>query len=245
METMPITNATVAEIVADDYRTAEVFKKHGIDFCCGGKKTIAKVCSEKGIDSELLKRDLQTVQAKPADRQQDFKNWSLAFLADYIVNVHHSYVNNNLVLISEFADKVARVHGHHNTETVEINELWKQVVAELTTHMKKEELVLFPYITSMEKFSNGETDNMPQPHFGTVKNPVRMMEHEHDVAGELMHRIAALSGNYSPPEYACNTYRVLYAKLKEFEDDLHSHIHLENNILFPKAIALEERILKS
>jgi regulator of cell morphogenesis and NO signaling len=245
METMPIANATVAEIVAEDYRTAEIFKKHGIDFCCGGKKTIAKVCSEKGIDSELLERDLQTVQEKPVDRQQDFKNWSLGFLADYIVNVHHTYVNNNLSLISEFADKVARVHGHHNTETVEINELWQQVVAELTPHMKKEELVLFPYIKNIERFMNGETDKVPQPHFGTVKNPVKMMEHEHDVAGELMHRIAALSGNYSPPEYACNTYRVLYAKLKEFEDDLHSHIHLENNILFPKAIELEERLLKS
>jgi regulator of cell morphogenesis and NO signaling len=244
METTSIANSTVAEIVANDYRTAEIFKKYGIDFCCGGKKTIAKVCSEKAIDAAMLEAELNSIQAEPIDAQHNFKEWRLSFLADYIETVHHTYVNNNLALISEFADKVAKVHGHHNTETVEINELWKQVVAELTVHMKKEELVLFPYIRSIEKFSRGETDTMPQPHFGTVKNPVRMMEHEHDVAGELMHRIAALSGNYTTPEYACNTYRVLYAKLNEFEQDLHHHIHLENNILFPRAIELEEQLLK-
>ncbi|MCW5907615.1 MAG: iron-sulfur cluster repair di-iron protein [Chitinophagales bacterium] len=242
METEQITNSTVAEIVADDYRTAEVFKKHGIDFCCGGKKTIATVCAEKGIDTGILESELHALQAITASPQHDFKNWSLTFLADYIVNVHHTYVNNNLPLITEFAEKVAKVHGHHNTETIEINELWKQVVAELTTHMKKEELVLFPYIRNLEKFAKGEIENLPVPHFGTVKNPVRMMEHEHDVAGELLHRIQALSSGYNPPEYACNTYRVLYAKLKEFEDDLHTHIHLENNILFPKVVILEENL---
>lgn len=242
MKTEPITNSTVAEIVANDYRTAEVFKKFGIDFCCGGKKTMAAVCAEKGIDARLLENELHSLPTTTASPQHNFKNWSLTFLADYIVNIHHTYVNNNLPLITEFADKVAKVHGHHNPETIEINELWKQVVADLTTHMKKEELVLFPYIRNLEKFIKGEIENLSTPHFGTIKNPVRMMEHEHEAAGQLLHRVQQLSAGYNLPEHACNTYRVLYAKLKEFENDLHTHIHLENNILFPKAVLMEESL---
>lgn len=245
MITELITNSTIAEIVANNYRTAEVFKKYGIDFCCGGKKTIAVVCTEKGIDARILERELHSLQTITAGPQHDFKNWSPAFLADYIVNVHHTYVNNNLPLITEFTDKVAKVHGHHNPETIEINELWKQVVADLTTHIKKEELVLFPYIRNLEKFIKGEIENLPAPPFGTVKNPVQMMEHEHETAGELLHRIQQLSAGYNPPDHACNTYRVLYAKLKEFENDLHTHIHLENNILFPKIVVMEEEIVNN
>lgn len=242
MKTNSITDSTIAEIVADDYRTAEIFKKHGIDFCCGGKKSISKVCAEKNINENILNEELLASKSKSSDISHDFKSWSLTFLADYIVNVHHTYVNINLALISEFAEKVAKVHGHHNVETVEINELWKEVVADLTTHMKKEELVLFPYIRNLEKFGKHDSVTFPVPHFGTVKNPVHMMESEHEVVGEIMHKIQALSNDFTPPEYACNTYRVLYAKLEEFQDDLHQHIHLENNILFPKAILLEQEI---
>ena len=129
---------TVAEIVSDNYKTAEVFKRHGIDFCCGGKKTVSVVCAEKNISETLLQRELEIAEQLPADPQHDYKNWSLSFLADYLVNVHHAYVNNNLSLISEFANKVAKVHGHHNTETVDIAKLWQQLSDELTIHMKKE-----------------------------------------------------------------------------------------------------------
>ena len=157
------------------------------------------------------------------------------------MNVHHTYVNKNLSLITEFADKVAKVHGEHSPETKEIAKLWKAVVTELTTHMKKEELVLFPYIKNIERFSKGDLEEFPNSRFGTVKNPIGAMEHEHDSAGGLMKNIQALSNEFTPPDYACNTYRVLYAKLKEFQNDLFQHIHLENNILFPKAILLEEK----
>ncbi|WP_295666661.1 iron-sulfur cluster repair di-iron protein [uncultured Mucilaginibacter sp.] len=235
-------DSTVAEIVTDDFRTVEVFKRYGIDFCCGGKKSIARVCSEKNLDVKVVEEELSAIKNRPAETEHNFAEWKLAFLADYIVNVHHQYVNNNLALIGGFADKVARVHGHHDTETVEINSLWKEIEAELTDHMKKEELLLFPYIKNLEQKADGLIEDMPKSHFGTVKNPVRMMEHEHENVGNSMHRIQFLSNNFTPPDYACNTYKVLYAKLKEFSDDLHLHIHLENNILFPKSVKLEENL---
>jgi regulator of cell morphogenesis and NO signaling len=238
-------NATIAQIVSSDFRTVEVFKKHGIDFCCGGKKSLAKVCSEKNLDIKQIEEELNSVVIKPATAEHNFTEWKLSFLADYIVNVHHKYVSNNLDLIGGFAEKVARVHGHHNTETIEINNIWNAVTAELTMHMKKEELVLFPYIKNLERKADGIIGEMPPSHFATVKNPVNMMENEHNDVGNLMHRIQNLSNNFTPPEYACNTYKVLYAKLHEFSDDLHMHIHLENNILFPKAIKLEEEILNA
>ena len=244
MDTETITNTTVAELVASDYRTAEVFKKHGIDFCCGGKKKIEQVCTEKNINPAELEAELTAVLILPRDKDHNYSEWSLSFLIDYIVNVHHSYVNRNLALITEFAEKVAKVHGHHNTETIEIARLWKQVSDELTMHMKKEELVLFPYIKNLEKHAQTNQHELPRSHFGTVKNPVRMMEQEHELAGGWLHSIQELSGNFTPPEYACNTYKVLYAKLNEFQNDLHTHIHLENNILFPKAEKMEEGITK-
>ena len=245
METETLNNTTVAELVANDYRTAEIFKKHGIDFCCGGKKSIAKVCSEKNISSEILENEILALQNEPKDAEHNFNEWTLGFLADYILNVHHTYVNNNLNLITEFAEKVARVHGEHSPETKDIAKLWEDVVLELTMHMKKEELLLFPYVKNLERYSKGELEKFPSSNFGSVKNPIRMMEHEHDLAGNLMKHIQALSNNFTPPDYACNTYRVLYAKLKEFQNDLFQHIHLENNILFPKAILLEDTFTPS
>ena len=229
MDTTTINNTTVAETVAADYRTAEVFKKYGIDFCCGGKKTIERVCVEKNIDAAALERDLSSISNNTITGNQNYNEWTLVFLSDYIVNVHHTYVNNNLSLITGFAEKVATVHGGHNPETKEILQLWLQLVAELTTHMKKEELILFPFIKNLERNSKGELKEIPIPHFGTVRNPIRMMEHEHDLAGGLMKQIETLSNHFTAPDYACNTYKVLYAKLQEFQNDLHTHIHLENN----------------
>jgi regulator of cell morphogenesis and NO signaling len=252
-----IMTKTVAEIVADNFRTAEVFKKYNVDFCCGGKKAVTVVCNEKGIDFSKLSADLEECNVESKSSNLDYNEWTLTFLTNYIVQVHHAYVNRNMPLITEFAEKVASVHGLHNPETVKISELWTKVCNELTSHMRKEEMVLFPYIQKMELNKgcecgddctcgdNCQCGKVEAPAFGTIKNPINMMEHEHDVAGNLMKEIRKLTENYVAPEYACNTYKVLYAKLQEFENDLHVHIHLENNILFPKAIVLEERQLKS
>ncbi len=233
-----IENKTVAEIVAENIKTAHIFKKHGIDFCCGGGITIEKACEKNNADYSVLKKELEGIDTV-VSKAYDYNSWDLSFLVDHIQNVHHTYVEENIPLLVQYANKVAKVHGHHYAEVVEINKLFAEVANELTMHMMKEERILFPYIKQMVKAEKEGTFS-EKPHFGTVKNPIQMMENEHENAGDVFKEIARLSNNYTPPENACNTFRALYAKLEEFEQDLHQHIHLENNILFPKAIQLEQ-----
>ncbi len=233
-----IEDKTVAEVVAANIKTAHVFKKHGIDFCCGGGITIDKACEKHKINFNTLREELLAVD--DVARAYDYNKWGLDFLIDHILNVHHTYVEESIPLILQYSERVAKVHGHHFTEVVEINKLFKEIADELTTHMKKEELILFPFIKKLIKIKN-EGFDFEVPSFGTVNNPIKMMEEEHESAGNIFKEIAMLSNNYSPPEEACNTYRALYSKLDEFEQDLHQHIHLENNILHPKAIQLEKQ----
>ncbi len=234
---------TVAEVVTNNIKTADVFKKHGIDFCCGGGITIKKACEKKNVSYEELEQELSIIN-NPVLKAHNYDSWKLDFLVDHIENIHHSYVIENTPLILQYADKVAKVHGHHYTEVVEINNLFKTVAQELASHMKKEELILFPFIKQLVK-ADREGAKINAPHFGTVNNPIAMMEDEHENAGDILKEICKLSNNYTPPEGACNTFRALYAKLEEFENDLHQHIHLENNILFPKVIKLEEKNKKN
>ena len=234
---------TVGEMVAEDYRTAEVFKKFGIEFCCGGKVTLQKTCLDKGIDLESVYDALERIDQKEDTSAYDFNNWDLDKLIDYIVNVHHSYVNEALPLLDEFSAKVAKVHADGSPEVVGIHHHYQAIANELRSHMHQEEAILFPYIRAMAvAIRYGET--LTPPPFGSVRFPIDMMESEHVSAGNAMETIMELSNDYTPPAHACNTYRVLYAKLKEFESNLHTHVHLENNILFPKAIQLEEELLR-
>lgn len=228
---------TVAALVTEDYRTADVFKKHGIDFCCGGKVTLQDTCKRKNIDPAVLIEELSAIGSE-VDAEHDFASWEADRLAHYITDKHHAYVRENLDLIRQYADKVAQVHGGHRPEVREIAVLYARVADELSMHLRKEEVVLFPYIEQLVELKRKNLF-AERPPFGTVGNPIRMMEQEHDLAGDIFHRIAELSDHYNPPAEACNTYRVLYAKLREFEEDLHMHVHLENNILFPKALELE------
>lgn len=240
METLKET--TVADLVAKNLNTAHVFKKYGIDFCCGGKKSIESVCEKNGIDFSILSHELmEAVNTK--ERSYNYNQWELDFLSDHIVNVHHRYIEESIPLLLSYGDKVTKVHGHHNTELPEIYELVKQVCGELAAHMKKEELILFPFI---KKIANAKRENntLPRPHFGSVDNPVAMMEDEHEAAGEMLREIAELSSQYTPPDHACNTYKAYYSLLNEFEQDLHLHIHLENNILFPKAKQMEKEVIQ-
>lgn len=225
---------TIGEIVAQDYRTAGVFKQFGIDFCCGGKRPLKEACEEKGIDTGAVEQALAILQQQSSALQTSYQDWAADFLADYIVNRHHAYVRKAIPEITAFAEKVARVHGKRHPETLEIFYNWQALASELSTHLLKEENILFPYI---KQLTNSNENTMPP--FGSVQNPVRMMEMEHEDAGELMRTIRTLSNDFTPPQDACTTYRVLFSFLAEFESDLHEHIHLENNILFPKAIKLE------
>lgn len=233
-------NRTIGSFVAEDFRTAAIFNRYGIDFCCKGGRTIDEVCEKKSIDQADLIEELVRLLTHQAENNIDFRQWPLDLLVDYIEKTHHRYVEEKVPVLLQFLNKLARVHGDRHPELIEINALFIGCAEELTQHMKKEELVLFPFIKNMVSSSiSGQA--LDAPHFGTVQNPVSMMMHEHDGEGERFRKIAALSDNYTPPADACNTYKVTYSMLKEFEEDLHKHIHLENNILFPSAIALEQK----
>ncbi len=231
---------TVAELVTENIKTAHVFKKYGIDFCCGGGITIQKACEKANVNLSDLENDLIHVE-NAVKSGHNYNAWPLDFLTDHIINIHHAYVAESVPLLLQYGDRVVKVHGHHYTELAEIQDLLIQVAGELSAHMKKEELILFPFIKKLVKAEINEGE-VPEAHFGSVDNPIKMMETEHEEAGELLRTIAKLSNNYTPPPGACNTYRAFYAKLDEFEQDLHQHIHLENNILFPKTLELEKKL---
>lgn len=233
---------TLGQIAAKDLRKAEVFKKYGLDFCCGGKKTVKEACAEKGIDATKVEQELQHADKLPNTRPMPYGEWGLDFLADYIVNTHHCYVRKNLPDLSAYAHKVMQVHGAHHPELVRIHELAEEVKAELTSHMVKEEKVLFPYIKELVAAEHGISSHASQ--LGSVQNPINMMEMEHELVGKNMEDIRELSDNYTLPADACASYGLLYRMLEEFEQDLHLHIHLENNILFPKALDLEKKLNK-
>ena len=232
---------TVAEIVTENIKTADVFKKNGIDFCCGGNVNVQDVCKKKGVEYSKIKEDILNIGKAPSGAQ-DFNTWDIDFLADYIVNTHHKYVAEANQLVIQYSDRVAKVHGHHYTETIEINKLFHEIANELNQHMMKEENILFPFIKEIGR-AKKEGSPLSPPPFGTIQNPINMMEAEHTEAGDILGQIKELSNNFTPPEGACNTYRALYSKLEEYQNDLFQHIHLENNILFPKAIQFEKELL--
>jgi regulator of cell morphogenesis and NO signaling len=238
METLEKT--TIGEYVANDFRTAAVFSKYGIDFCCKGNRTIDEACEKKDINPDQLLELLNTVLTSKNDNNIDFKTWPLDLLADYIEKTHHRYVEEKTQTLLPFLDKLCKVHGANHPELFEINDLFMGCAGELAQHMKKEELMLFPFIKKMAKAALSE-EKIAKPQFGTVQNPIAMMMAEHETEGDRFVKIAALTNNYTPPADACNTFRVTYAMLADFEQDLHKHIHLENNILFPSALLLEQK----
>jgi regulator of cell morphogenesis and NO signaling len=231
----------LGQIAAKDLRKAQVFKKYGLDFCCGGKKTVKEACAEKGLDVTKVEKELQQADTMPSSRPLPYGDWSVDFLSDYIVNTHHSYVRKNLPDIKAYAEKVMKVHGSHHPELIRINLLVQEIYAELMAHMVKEEKLLFPYIKELVAATN-TTRPLHAAAFGTVQNPINMMEMEHELVGKNLEEIRELSNNYLLPEDACASYSLLYRMLDEFEDDLHLHIHLENNILFPKALEIEKKL---
>lgn len=232
---------TVADVVSSNIRTADVFKKHGIDFCCGGGATLVEVCDKKGIPYNVLFKDLKGVN-RVSNRSESYDTWSLEFLIDHIVNIHHKYVVDAVEVLNQYVNKVAKVHGHHYSELLEIQSLFREISQDLSFHMQKEEKILFPYIKYLVKVENGE-EVFHESGFQSVKKPIQIMEGEHENVGGIFKRIAVLTNNYNPPNEACKTFRALYSKLQEFEEDLHQHIHLENNILHEKAKKLEEKLI--
>jgi regulator of cell morphogenesis and NO signaling len=230
---------TIGEYVAKDFRTAALFSKYSIDFCCNGNRSIEEACQKKAVNPDVLLGEIENILASKSDSGIDFNAWPIDLLADYIEKTHHRYVVEKTPVLLQFLDKLSKVHGANHPELLEINELFKGCAEELAHHMKKEEMILFPFVKSMVHAVISD-ELIEQPHFGTIENPIAMMMHEHDAEGERFRKIAKLSNNYTPPADGCNTYKVTFAMLQEFEADLHKHIHLENNILFPKATKLEK-----
>lgn len=236
-----IADKTVAEIVTENIKTADVFKKNGIDFCCGGNVNVTKVCERKGLNVDSIIDELNSSMAEKG-MAHDYNAWELDFLIDFIVNTHHSYVRANSELMLQYTQRVATVHGENHPEVVEINRLAYALVAELGPHLMKEENILFPYVKELV-LAKRNNEPVSQAAFGSVQSPVQVMRDEHDAAGDIVKEIAVLSNHFVPPADACNTYRAMYSKLEEFQNDLFQHIHLENNVLFPKAVALEKEML--
>jgi regulator of cell morphogenesis and NO signaling len=234
-------NNIIGQLVAEDYHTASVFKSYGIDFCCKGNRSIGDVCLSKNMDVNKLIKDLNQAIQPAGNAGNDYKNWPLDLLADYIEKKHHRYVREKCEEIQPFLQKVKKVHGENHPELKEIENLFQGAVVELAHHMEKEEKILFPYIRNMVQAKSDHSD-IDRPFFGSVENPVAMMRNEHDTEGDRFRQISKLTNNYTPPVDACTTYRVVFAMLQEFETDLHLHIHLENNILFPKAIGMENEL---
>ena len=235
-----IEQLTVGEYVANDFRTAALFSKYGIDFCCKGNRTLDEVCAKKSINPAELEKEIQAVLETNNENSIDFISWSPTLLIEYIVEKHHLYLEEKTPILLQFLDKLCKVHGDRHPELFEIYSLFKMSAGDLAQHMKKEELILFPFIQNMVK-AQKENIAIQEPHFVTVENPIAMMKDEHSIEGERFDKIATLTDGFTPPEDACSTYKVTYQMLKEFEQDLHKHIHLENNILFPKAIVLQEQ----
>ncbi len=229
-----LTNETIGQIAAKDFRKADIFRKYGLDFCCGGKKTVQQACEEKGIDAAVIELELSETERNPSSRPLPYNEWSPEFLADYIVNVHHGYVKKTLPVLRTYAAKVADRHGNLHSELIDIYQLVEKVNLELTGHMMKEERMLFPFIKQQASQPPAKSEEGEQ--CSVVRSPINMMEHEHEVVGRDLEKIRLLTDNYNPPANSCNSFKFLYKTLEEFEQDLHLHVHLENNILFPKAL---------
>ena len=231
---------TVRELALEQLGGARVFEGLGIDYCCGGKQTLEQACRAASVPIDKVIDALEAAHhTGTATTSQT--NWQALPLTDVIIhikNAHHQYTRQELARLGPLFDKVCSVHGKNHPELLQLREIFQGLAQELTTHLMKEEMVLFPYIERMEESVLQREPILPPP-FGTVQNPVSMMEDEHDSAGNALRAMRATSNGYTAPPDACVSFQTLYRTLAELEADLHQHIHLENNILFPRAIAME------
>jgi regulator of cell morphogenesis and NO signaling len=231
---------TVREIALEQPSSIRVFERFGIDYCCGGRKSLAQACEESQLSIDQVTEKLR--EASGVNDDEDLGQWqsaSLAKLIQYIVRRHHTFVRQEIPRLRVLAEKVHARHGEHHVELKEVKELLDRASGDLTSHMLKEEQVLFPCIARMEHaLAIGE--ELPPTFFGSVANPIQMMMAEHDRAGDLLRQIRQLTSNYLAPDGACPSYLGLLSGLHEFEQDLHRHVHLENNILFPRALKIEQ-----
>lgn len=236
----------VKDILTSNIKAAHVFEKYGIDFCCKGNRPLGEACAEKSVSIDTILTELKSIDDTDDESTSEmrFETWDLKFLIDYIINNHHSYVRNAIDQMTPHIEKVALKHGNKYPELENAKSLFEDVAEEMISHMHKEETILFHiirYLGDCQKFN----ERPKMSGFKTVKHPIDAMEAEHSNAGNAMEKIRNLTNNFTPPADACNTFKLTYKELEDFEKDLHIHVHLENNILFPKAIQLEEELIKN
>lgn len=229
----------VSKIVAENYKTAQVFTAHGIDFCCNGGIPLQDACEKRQVDVNQILRELNGINNAPGEVK--FKDMPMDELANYIVEKHHSYVREAIPALLVYLEKICQVHGAKHPELFEITEMFKKSAADLAVHMQKEEQILFPFIRKLA--SSDDSSDLSEPHFGDIENPIAMMKADHEQEGARFREISVLSDGYTPPKDACQTYQVAFKLLSDFESDLHKHVHLENNILFPKAVDAFKKVL--
>jgi regulator of cell morphogenesis and NO signaling len=232
------TGMTVREVAMELPQSTRLFEKLRIDYCCGGHRPLAEACASAGINVDEVMAMLGEVTPSEATGALDFQNASLPGLITHIIDTHHVFTKSEMERLQSLTDKVIGAHGANHPELLHLRELWQRLCADLKPHMFKEEQILFPYMIALAKAADHKGP-APFAPFGTVNNPIRMMMREHDVAGEIVRELRALTADYKAPADACISYQTLYQALENFERDLHQHIHLENNILFPKALAME------
>lgn len=239
--TQEITKTTIGTLVAEDIRRADVFHRYGLDFCCGGGKTVEAACKEKGLEADQVAKELEAIQYSGHNELSRFNQWPLDFLVDYILENHHRFMRTVMEELPPVVEKVVHNYQNNHSETVQVRNLLYDLFNEINAHLQKEEQILFPYIKQLVQ-AHEQNQAIGQFHCGNVNQPIRVMEHEHDSAGNMLREMRSATGNYRIPDDACRTFQWLYHKLQEIEADLHQHIHLENNILFPKAIELESNL---
>jgi len=229
--------STIGEIVSTDFRTAAIFEQFGIDFCCGGRRSVVEACRSAAVDPDAVSAALEALPPT-GDQADDVAQAALPKLIDYILDTHHQYLRLSIPLIARHLNKLVDEHGERHPELENVRASFDRLARDLMQHMMKEEQVLFPYVREIA--IHGVDPSWPCP-FGTIENPIRMMEREHGEAGDDVRAIRELTDGFTAPEDACTTYRLCYEELAYFERDLHRHVHLENNVLFPRAIEIERR----
>jgi regulator of cell morphogenesis and NO signaling len=234
------TTKTVGEIAVEMPGATREFEKLGIDYCCGGSRSLGQACVEANIPvDEVLARLGASTASAQSDSDKDCQKQLLADLIGHIITTHHVFIREESPRIEALAAKVVGVHGKNHPELLQVQQIFSALAEELRVHLMKEEQMLFPYISLMEE-SRLAGEPAPPAMFGTVVNPVRMMMQEHDGAGEALRALRSVTADYTVPDDACISYRTLYGALDRYEADLHQHIHLENNVLFPRAVAMED-----
>lgn len=233
-----LSSLSLAQIVNSNHKAASIFEKYHLDFCCKGKRSLEQACTEQQLAIHQVTEELENIFSNDIDIATiDFEKMNLTQLCDYILQTHHAYVKNEMPQIYAYLQKVSSKHGERHPELFKLFQIFTAVKEEMEGHMKKEELVLFPRIKELQKLADNEKARL-QLNIGYLQSPITVMEQEHDHAGGLLNDIRIFSNDYTPPQDACTTYRLCFAALKAFELDLHQHVHLENNVLFPKAIEI-------